>query len=194
MDFSFAALWALTRYTIEDPRAAARMLMAQNLPGRARWLLFGIVATASTLLTHIGYRLLPHDEPALMDKAFETPLETAVLQAGILLLTVAGIHRLGRWRGGTGSFADALLLIGWLQIVLLCIQVIQIAALVILPPVAEIVGIAGLVLSFWLLTQFITELHGFPSPWRVFAGILAAVFGAALVVAIGLSIFVGVGG
>lgn len=193
MDISLPAVWALTRFTLHDPRAAARMLIAMNLPASARWLLFGIVTSASTILTHIGYRLLPYDESALMDKAMESPLETAILQAGILLLTVAGVYLIGRWRGGKGRSADTLLLIGWLQIVLLCIQIIQIAALVVLPLVAEIIGIAGLVLSLWLLTQFIAELHGFASAWRVFAGILATVFVSALVVATGLFMMGGTG-
>jgi hypothetical protein len=193
MDFSLQSVLAMARYTVQDPRSAARMLMALRLPNRARWLLFGLVATAAAIFTHVGFNLLPQDETAFMGEAMASPIETALFQAGFLLLTVAAVYRIGRWRGGKGSFADALLLIGWLQIVLLCIQVIQIVALVILPPVAQVIGVAGLVLSFWMLTQFIAELHGFQSAWRVFFGILTTVLGASVIIAIGLVIFGGVG-
>jgi hypothetical protein len=39
--------------------------------------------------------------------------------------------------GGRGTFEDALLLVGWLQVIMLGLQALQLVALVILPPLAE---------------------------------------------------------
>lgn len=184
MDFSLQSLLELARFTVQNPRAAARSLMAMRLPDAARWILFGFVVTASAFLTHVSFNLLPQAETNFMGNAMANPVQTALIQGFFLLLTVATVYGVGRSRGGTGSFSDTLLLIGWLQVVLLCIQAAQILALVVIPPVAEILGIVGLGLSFWLLTQFIVELHGFASAWRVFAGIIGVIFAAAFVLSV----------
>lgn len=194
MDFSFPSLLGLARFTVQNPRAAARSLMAMRLPGGARWILFGFVVTASAFLTHVGFNLLPPTETVFMGNAMANPVQTALIQGIFLLLTVATVYGVGRWRGGTGSFSDTLLLIGWLQVVLLFLQAAQVLALILVPPVAEILGIVGLGLSFWLLTQFIVELHGFSSAWRVFAGIIGAIFAAAFALSIVFVTVYGAGG
>ena len=194
MDVSIAALLELARFSVQSPRIAARQILAMEIPNAARWLLFLLVITASAVLTHIGFSLLSLDDKAFMATAMSSPLRTALLQAGFLLVVVIAVHRVGRWQGGTGNFADSLLLVGWLQFILLCLQLTQIIALLILPPVAEIIGVLGLVLSFWLLTQFILELHGFQSAWKVFLGILGVLFAAALAASVVLVVMLGAGG
>lgn len=193
MDFSIGSILAFAQFTVQNPRAAARGLMAMGLPDTARWLLFGVVATASAVLTHVGLNLLPPDESQFMADAMASPVRTAFFQGGLLLIAGFAITAIGRWQGGKGSFGDALLLISWLQFVLLCLQVVQIVALLVLPPVAEIIGVLGLGLSFWLLTQFIVELHGFASSWRVLFGIVAAILAVAVAISVVLTVLVGVG-
>ena len=180
MDTSLSSILAMIRLTFQDPRAAARYLIALQLPPVGRWLLFGLVVTASALLTHLSFGLLPPEEMAFLNQTMSNPLQTAALQAGFLLVTIVAIFGIGRWQGGKGSFADTLFLLGWLQVVLLSIQVAQIVALATIPPVAEILGVVGLAVSFWILTQFIVELHGFKSAWRVFLAIVGAIFLLAL--------------
>lgn len=194
MDISIRALFALARHSVQSPRAAARYIMALDVPDAARWLLVFFVSTASVLLTFIGFQLLPPANTAFTALAMVSPVRTALLQTAFLVITVIGVHKIGRWRGGKGSFSDALLLIGWLQFILLCLQVAQIAALVFLPPLAELLGAIGLVLSFWVLTHFIAELHGFASAWRVFAAVMAALFVAALAVSMVIVMMMGAGG
>jgi Yip1 domain len=194
MQTSLAALLELARYTVQDPRAAARYLLALQLPENARWLIFLLVATASAILMHVGFSLLPPEDQAYLANAMSSPLRSAATQAVFLLVTVVGIYGVGRWRGGIGSFSDTLLLVSWLQVVLLCLQVVQILALIILPPVAEILGVVGLVLSLWLLTQFIVELHGFSSAWRVFMAMIAVLFSAAMAASIVIVAVMGTGG
>jgi Yip1 domain len=184
METSLTALLELARYTVQNPRAAARYLLALKLPENARWLIFLLVASASAILTHVAFNMLPAQDQTYLANAMSSPLRSAAMQAVFLLTTVVGIYRIGRWRGGTGSFADTLLLVSWLQFVLLCLQVVQILALLVLPPVAEILGVVGVVLSFWLLTQFVVELHGFSSAWRVFLMMIGVLISAAIVASI----------
>jgi hypothetical protein len=75
-------------------------------------------------------------------------------------------------RGGRGTFRDALLLIAWLQFILLCVQALQLLLGLALPPAAELVGLIGLLLLVWLLTNFTAVLHGFTSLWTVFLGLV----------------------
>jgi hypothetical protein len=194
MHTSLAALLELARYTVQDPRAAARYLLALQLPENVRWLTFLLVAVLSAILMHVGFELLPQEDQVYLAAAMSSPLRSAVIQAAILLITVAGIYGIGRWRGGTGNFADTLLLVSWLQVVLLCLQVVQILALIILPPVAAILGVVGLVLSLWLLTQFIVELHGFSSAWRVFLAMIGVLFFAAMAASMVIVVVIGTGG
>ena len=63
---------------------------------------------------------------------------------------------------------------------------------VLLPPFAPAAYLAGLALFFWLLTNFVAELHGFDSLSKTFFGILVVLavpilllgFGLALVIAV----------
>ncbi len=194
MDVSVTTVLELVRFSVQSPRTAARQILAMAIPNTARWLLFLLVISASAVLTHVGFSLLPQDDRAFMETAMSSPLRTAILQAGFLLVVVAAVHRVGRRQGGKGNFADSLLLVGWLQFILLCLQITQIIALLILPPLAEIIGVIGLVLSFWLLTQFILELHGFQSAWKVFLGILGVLFSAAMAASLVLVLILGAGG
>ena len=45
------------------------------------------------------------------------------------------------------------------------------------PPLAVFVGVFGFILMFWLMSNFVAELHGFASPFWVLLGILATMIG-----------------
>ena len=202
MNISFATLAELAWFTVLNPRAGCRRLMNMQLPDTARWLLLAFVATASALLTLLNFSIIPLDQLRLMSpdtlfaihQALQNPLMTAVFQFIFLLVVVICVYRIGRWQGGKGSFSDALLLTGWLQIVLVCVQVAQIAALLISPPLAEVFGLVGLVLSFWLLSHFVAELHGFTSAGKVFFAIVGVIIAVAIALSVALVAVFGVKG
>jgi hypothetical protein len=81
-----------------------------------------------------------------------------------------------------------------LQFILLCVQGAQLVALLVVPPLADLLSVAGLVVFLWLLTAFVAELHGFASMGRVLAGIIGSLFAAAFVLAILVQILIGGGG
>ncbi|MFN3641878.1 MAG: YIP1 family protein [Gemmobacter sp.] len=189
MDLTLPTLAALVRETLRDPRGTARRLMALDLPPQASWLGAAVIAALSAILAHLTFGVMaarqggPANLPA--------PVMTAAFQYAVMVMTVLGVHHIGRRFGGRGGFADALLLVVWLQFILVCVQGAQLVALLVLPPVADILSVAGLVLFLWLLTAFVAELHGFASMGRVLGGVIASLFGLALVMAIFLSVILG---
>lgn len=191
MELSLTSLLALARHTLRYPRAGARFLLDQDLAPGVRWLAFLLVAVASAIGTHLSITVMPPDQRAVLEQMFASPIRTAIMQ-GTIWLGIAWLIAIGgRLRGGRGSFMDALLLVTWLEFILLCIQVLQVVAGFLLPPIGDIIGLAGLVMLAWLLTNFVAELHGFASLWAVFAGLVAGGIALFLGVAVLLALLVG---
>jgi hypothetical protein len=93
-----------------------------------------------------------------------------------------------RFFGGTGSFEESALLVIWLQFILICVQVIQIATLFVLPPLAGLITIIAIALYLWLLVNFIAVLHGFTSLGMVFVATLLSAFALLFVFSLILSV------
>lgn len=192
MDNLVQTLWMLAKQTIADPRLAARQVLAAQLPMAARWMALALTAILSALLLHVSLTLLPVADQQMLF-GFPAPFESALAQGGILVLMAVLAYGVGRWRGGRGSFADALILMVWWQAVLLGFQLVQIAALLLFPVATNLLGLAGLVLVFWLLTGFIAELHGFSSPGLVLVGIIATLVAVAILASLLLMPFMSAG-
>lgn len=187
MNQTLATLLALARLSLKRPRDGARQVIALHLPAPVGWLALGLAAVLSTLLMHLSFAMQPADVQSFFAETIASPLRTVVLQAGFMAGAVVAVHRIGRWRGGHGTFADALILVVWLQFLLLGLQVVHLAAYTVAPLLADLIGLATVALFFWLLTNFIAELHGFRSLGWVLVGVLATmavmVFGLAFALA-----------
>jgi hypothetical protein len=183
MDTSLSALVGLIRETIAAPQSAALQVMRANLPMAARWQALALVVVLSAILGQVSMLFLADEgvSPA-------GPVQASLIQAIALLMTVFGAHVIGRGLGGQGSFADALVLVAWLQGVMVAAQALQVVALLILPPVSVLIGVLSMVLFLWLLTNFVAVLHGFQSLGKVFAGIMLSAFALAVVLVVVLNI------
>jgi hypothetical protein len=191
MDLTLPNILALVRLTLQEPRQGARRIMELDLPINGRWLALILVAAGSAIGTHLSIALMPPEQREIMLTLIASPVRTALLQAGIWAVIAAAIAVGGRMRGGTGTFPDALILMVWLQFILLCVQMVQVLAGIVLPIVADLIGLAGLGLLLWLLTNFVAELHGFRSLIAVFAGVVAGAFALIFVAAILLTLILG---
>ena len=187
MSVTFGQITALAQFTIADPLAGARQVLAMRLPMVARWWLIAFVAVVSALLAHVSLSLLPPETMVMIASSVLNPISSALGQGLYLVVVALAIHRIGRWWGGIGSFADTLLLVGWMHTILLAVMAAEIVAQLILPPLAVGISLLGIGLFMWLLTSFITELHGFKSRGSVFLGILGTIFGLAMIIAFALS-------
>lgn len=179
MELSLSGYIGLAMRTIRDPQTVARDLMAMRLPMRSRWEALALVLVLTTIASSVIVMALPPipEAPAL------NPLANVVVQALAVMIAIYAVHHVGRAFGGHGSFGDALLLMAWLQGVMLWVQLVQIGAQLISPPLAGFVLMLGLALFIWLLVQFVMVLHGFVSAGKVLLGVIATMFALGFVIA-----------
>ena len=189
MTLTLQNVLAMARRTVSNPREGAEEVLALGVPRDALWTVLLLVVVLSIILGHITTLLLSSTSDVPISGLIANPLATGVLQFALLIVMILGIHYVGRAFGGMGSMDEAILLMSWLQFIMVCVQVIQTFFLLFIPPLASLVGFAGLILFMWLLTNFISVIHGFRSLGQVFAMILVTMFGFAFALAILLTIF-----
>jgi hypothetical protein len=141
---------------------------------------------ASLILGEIVALILPAPEAGPLSG--QAPLALGLLQAMMLYLAAHAIAYIGRLFGGVGGFDGALALVTWLQFIFLLVQLVQLVLLIVLPPIAAVVTILAIGLFFWLLVNFIAELHGFTSVGMVFVMTLVSFVTILFVVSLVLGI------
>ncbi|MFN4158368.1 MAG: YIP1 family protein [Gemmobacter sp.] len=191
MDLTLTTLLTMARETVSDPRGGAKRIMAINLPLRDGWSALALMAVGSAVLTHLGFLLSPPAARDFFSDAMASPFRTAILQGLVMGLGAFAMFKVGVARGGHGTLPQAVALAAWLQFILLVLQVAQLAAQVLVPPLAALIGLLGLALFFWLLTGFVMQMHGFTSMPITFLGILATMVALGMVLAMVLGMFFG---
>lgn len=190
-------LLPLARDSVADPRDAFRRLRALGLDRTELAMALVVVAVVSVLVTQITLLLAPMDLSLVLVTSETTglrifpapPIAAAVQQLVMLVVFVFAIYWGGRLLGGTGRIEDAMLAIAWLWFVQICIELAEILAFLVFPVLAALIGLASMVLFFWLLTGFVAELHGFRSRARVFAGLVIGIFALILILGTLLAVF-----
>ncbi len=178
---SLGGLVRLALRTIREPRATFAALRALDLPREALWQAMVLVVVVSVLLAEAVNLVLAAIVPAAgAGTPLAGPFAFGGIQLAMLFLSVVLIDRIGRLMGGTGDLDGAILAVTWLQFIMICLQVVQSAALVLFPFGAAVIVLLGIALFLYLLTAFVAELHGFPSMGRTFAMILFVFMGVAL--------------
>ncbi|OSP55587.1 YIP1 family protein [Pseudoruegeria sp. SK021] len=178
LEFSLPALTRAAIATMTNPQEGARLIMAQKFSGRVLWLGLQTVVVVSVLMLYIhGLALVLRGDVEGPVVILASPFAMCVLMFAILAVVAVAIHRIGRAFGGTGQFYDSLALIVWLQVVLLGVQTLQTVVVVISPLFADLIGIVGLVMFLWLLTNFVAVQHGFKALTPVFVMIVVSTFG-----------------
>lgn len=182
-DLGLGKIMRLAVETVSEPRAVATRLMGLGMPRSALWQLVVLVVVLSVILAQLTTLVAPRAMG--MEMMLGGPLMLGLVQVALTVLLVFGTFYIGRAFGGTGRFDDTILLIVWLQVVMILLQLLQTALLMVLPPLAAVVGVAGLVIFVWIFINFVATLHGFASLGLVFAGsilsLLGTLFGLSLV-------------
>ncbi len=184
-----AELRHVMQLTVQNPRAAARHLMGWQLPLSTVWLGMALMAVVSALLSTLSFLLAPaQSEPSMIEPSIlamlQNPLQVAVLQAVVMVIMAMLVQGVGRMFGGQGNFADALVLIAWTEALLCVLQLAQIALTVVSPSLAAAIGLFGMVLFVWVLSNFIAEMHSFASAGKVLFGIIGTVLAISVLLAI----------
>lgn len=171
----------LIRQTFSDPRGAAARIVGLRLPASALWEALALVVVLSVIAAQVTTMLFMEpglatgeEGEALLPAFLTNPLLMGFIQGVILVLMVIAVHWIGRMFGGSGRLEDAIALVVWLQFLLVCLQVVQAFTGLVSPALSGFIGLLGVVLFFWLLTQFVLVLHGFQSAAMVFVMIVVS--------------------
>ena len=166
--------------SFRDPAGTARALMGVGLSRGTLYSMLALVTVMSVLLLELGNALSPAGSAILR----LTPFTLCVILGASLIMMVFALQLTGQMLGGQGRFAAALLLVIWWQAMALVIQAAQTLAVLILPPLAGLLTIAGLVWLVFALLHFVNVLHGFDSLPKALAtvaiGVVGISFGLAL--------------
>lgn len=186
---TLSSIISLVLMTLRDPRSVAQIILALDWPRAARWQALFLISILSIMVVQLMQIAMGTTaEMVLMGQ----PVGVAVgLGIGQMVMLIAGVYAMaiiGRWVGGRGDLDGAIILVTWLQVVLFGFQVLQVLLLFILPPLSDMLALGAFVISFWLLTVFVAELHGFQRLSVVFLGIVATLIGLAIGLAIILSL------
>ena len=171
MTLTLKDLGQALRLTLTDPGLVARQILSLRLTEAEGLMALAACAAILTLLTALVQAMLgPVDNP-MMQVVLNRPGLLALSQFGVTVVGAWLMDRLGRAFGGTGGFAGALALVAWMEVVQIVLQTIEIVAILVIPLVAVLIGLASLVAYFYLLTHFTAVLNGFKSLGKVFVAV-----------------------
>jgi hypothetical protein len=179
--------------SLRNPRQAARMVIGWPLTAAERWSILALSAVCSTLSAEFLVSLAPAVADPMTAAVLASPIAFAALQFAGLAVMAGLVFLGGRLFGGIGSFSEVLSVIGWVQIVLLGLQLAQIVAMLTVPALAALVGLVSIAVTLWILPNFIAEVHGFRSAFKTFFGMVGAMLGVVVVLSIVLVLAFGMG-
>lgn len=163
-------MWAeLVIDTFRRPREAARRLLALDLG--ADTVVQGALAVtcAGIVMSHVAGRIATGPLDPMTAALLANPLLAALVQLGLLMLSVVLTWKIGQLFGGQGGVEGAFRTIVWLNAVLLILQVAQLLVLGVAPAVAMVISVLGMGWVLWAFASFAAELHGFRSVFAVAA-------------------------
>jgi hypothetical protein len=176
----------LIKRTLVDPRGAAKQIIELNIPKPALWNAVFLVVIMSVLLTY-GTLIIAGQETGILELA-GSPIIFVFYMVAQLVLLVFAMFWVGKALGGTGALDEILVLIVWLQTLWLLAQIVQTVVLVFAPNASTFIGFASIIYGIWIMINFISESHGFPSWVKGALTLMLALIGVIIGIAIILSV------
>jgi hypothetical protein len=194
MQFDINTIFSEMRATVQDPRSGARRVMAANLSMNEAALALLIVAILTAIISAFVGQMAQGIDTAAMPMAALSPVQWAVMQIAAMFVGAALIAAVGRFFGGQGTLAQSIALLAWAEFIVLMVQIAQVLSMFILPPVAVILAVIGIALTLWLIVNFVAELHGFDSLFKVFFALVGVSFLLVVILATIMAVLVGAPG
>lgn len=164
--------------TLRDPGRAGRALIALNLSRAVLWQALTLVTVIGALIAAVSPVMLPEPGPvAAPEPVVLTPFASAAVLGAMLVMLVFAVYYTGAALGGTGSFGATLTLVVWLEVVAMAFRLVQAVSVVLSPVLGTIAWLAGFVMLFWTLINFIKVLHGFGTLGRAVLTLMIGVTG-----------------
>lgn len=180
--------------TVQAPEDAARAVMRIAMERRDIWVAVAAVACLNAIFSGILGALSPAPPPDAQTIPLISlaPMPQALMIGGLLVLLSHMLTWVGRYFGGTGQIDDMLKLMVWMQLVAMVLQVVNLAVLLVLPPLGGFLVIVIVLVMLRVLLSFVKVGHGFSSLGGAALVLLASLIG----MVVGLSVLlalIGVG-
>ena len=152
----------LFRLTLANPAAAMGQLLAHRLPLRASLQMVVLGALLSTMSTCLALLVQPFPDPLVNALVLNNPIIFAISGTLAAVLFAFSLFRLGAAFGGLGDFAGACLMMGWLQIVMVVLQLAELLTIFLLPALLGLlVSVVALGVVIWVAIGMTRALHRF---------------------------------
>jgi len=152
----------LLRMTVSDPRAAMAALLGLGVSRSAAVQMLILGAVLSAMSTWAAMVVQPFPDPVVTALVLGNPAIFAVSSVLVALLLAFSLFRVGAALGGLGDLTGAMLLTGWLQVMMVVLQLAEIVVVLTLPGViAALVSVLALGLVIWIAVSMTATLHRF---------------------------------
>jgi len=172
--------------SVRDPAEAARRLIALDLDRSTLWTALVLVAVINTLLQAVVLLLVPPPPP--LGGLFASPLVSASLLLGWMVLSVYAILWAGRSLGGTARLEDVMTVLVWLHLLWAVVRVGVLVLLVMAPMLSTLFILGATALGLWILVHFVDQAHHLNSPAKAVGVLIAAFVGIVLGLSLAVSL------
>ncbi len=161
--------------TIRMPDHAAAYIKGLELERAVLWM--GILAVSAMGAVFTGLTVMMLPLPPEFPRLFAQPFAHFAAGAGGMVLFAHILTWVGRALGGTGSLDDMTKLIIWLQAVRVGLQSFGLLLLVSVPVLGSFYSLITVILSIWILVQFIRVGHSLPGSGTAVVVLIATFVG-----------------
>ncbi|MDF3606619.1 YIP1 family protein [Paracoccus sp. DMF-8] len=181
---TFDDLKQLVMLSLREPGRALDTLRALAPDMPSRWMALVLAVSLSTALAGLARMLFPVDTESPVSQLIGQPLMLASVQFTGMVIAAALMTVVGRAFRGHGTFADALLVVAWIELLLVAVQAFQVVLALIFPISAVLMSLVAFGLLIYLTLQFTKALHGFQNSFLVLLGFVGSVFLFAMVLSL----------
>lgn len=181
---TFDDLKELVIISLREPAMALDRLRMMAPDMSTRWMALLLAVSLSTLLAGFARLLFPVDVENPVSQLIAQPLMLASVQFVGMVIAAVLMTLVGRAFRGHGVFADALLVVAWIEIMLVAVQAVQVVLALIFPISAVLMSLVAFGMLIYLTLQFTKALHGFQNTFLVLLGFVGSVLLFAMVLSL----------
>lgn len=181
---TFDDLKELVIISLREPAMALDRLRMMAPDMSTRWMALLLAVSLSTLLAGFARLLFPVDVENPVSQLIAQPLMLASVQFVGMVIAAVLMTVVGRAFRGHGLFADALLVVAWIEIMLVAVQAVQVVLALIFPISAVLMSLVAFGMLIYLTLQFTKALHGFQNTFLVLLGFVGSVLLFAMVLSL----------